>query len=79
MRIVGDDNKGNRAIMTMQYPGDAGNKATTCFLCECALALIENKDRLPQYSGFLTPTIAFGGLLFERLIAAGLQMTCETF
>jgi len=79
LRIIGEDENGNKAMMTMQYQGDAGNKATTCFLCECALGLILNQERLPAYSGFLTPTIAFGGVLFERLLAADLQMSCETF
>lgn len=77
LKIIGKDEKGNRAAMTLQYQGDAGNKATTCFLCECALALVLDKTRLPKYSGFLTPTIAFDGVLFERLLAAQLQVSCE--
>lgn len=79
LKIMGTDNQGNRAIMTMEYAGDAGNKATTCFLSEAALALILDKNRLPQYAGFLTPSIAFDGVLFERLIAAGLQISCEVY
>ena len=71
------NDKGNKAVMTMQYPGDAGNKATVCFLCESALALLLDSNRLPEYSGFLTPVIAFDGVLFERMVAAELQMTCE--
>ncbi|BDS14728.1 saccharopine dehydrogenase family protein [Aureispira anguillae] len=78
LRIIGNDNKGNRAIMTMNYQGDAGNKATTCFICECALALSLDHKQLPNYTGFLTPTIALGSILFERLIAADLQISCET-
>jgi len=78
LRIVGTDNKGNKAMMTMQYPGDAGNKATTCFLCECALALSVNAAELPQRSGFLTPSIALGNTLFERLNAAELDINCTS-
>lgn len=78
LRIVGEDNKGNRAMMTLKYNGDAGNKATVCFLCECALALSLDVERLPAYSGFLTPTIALGSVLLERLINAGLEISCET-
>jgi short subunit dehydrogenase-like uncharacterized protein len=78
LRIVGADKNGNRGMMTLQYKGDAGNKATTCFLCECALALSLDKDRLPAYSGFLTPSIALGSVLLERLIVAGLEIGCET-
>ena len=78
LRIVGEDNKGNRAMMTLKYNGDAGNKATICFLCECALGLSLDKERLPAYSGFLTPSIALGSVLLERLIVAGLEISCET-
>lgn len=77
LKIIGKDERGNRAAMTLQYQGDAGNKATTCFLCECALALVLDKNRLPHYYGFLTPTIAFDSVLFERLLAANLQVSCE--
>ncbi len=78
LRIVGEDNQGHRAMMTLKYNGDAGNKATICFLCESALALSLDIERLPNYSGFLTPTIAFDSILLERLIAAGLEISCET-
>lgn len=78
LRIIGTDAQNNRAMMTMQYAGDAGNKATICFLCESALALSINQQQLPNYSGFLTPTVALGSVLFERLVAANVQMTCET-
>jgi len=78
LRIVGEDQKGNRAMMTLKYNGDAGNKATTCFLCECALGLSLDKERLPAYSGFLTPSVALGSILLERLLVAGLEISCET-
>ena len=78
LKIVGKDHGGNKAMMSLQYPGDAGNKATVCFLCESALALAKDIERLPEHSGFLTPVIAFDGVLFERLIAAELQISCET-
>ncbi|MCH2021230.1 MAG: saccharopine dehydrogenase NADP-binding domain-containing protein [Saprospiraceae bacterium] len=78
LRIIGKDTDGNRALMTMQYPGDAGNKATVCFLCESALGLLLNHEQIPNYSGFLTPTIAFDSVLFERMIETELQINCET-
>lgn len=77
LKIIGQDAQGNRAMMTMSYQGDAGNKATTCFLCEAALALTLDSKLLPNYTGFLTPTIALGTVLFKRLAAAELEMSCQ--
>ena len=76
--MIGRDPAENKAMMTLQYPGDAGNKATVCFLCESALALACDLDKLPNYTGFLTPSLAFGSILFERLMLAGLSATCTT-
>lgn len=78
VRMIGRDPAENKAMMTLQYPGDAGNKATVCFLCESALALACDLDKLPNYTGFLTPSLAFGSILFERLMLAGLSTTCTT-
>jgi short subunit dehydrogenase-like uncharacterized protein len=78
LKMIGKDPNGNRAMMTLQYPGDAGNKATVCFLCESALALACNFDSLPNYTGFLTPSLAFGHVLLERLTKAGLKTSCST-
>ncbi len=77
LKIFGEDTKGNKAKMTMQFQGDAGNKATVMFLCESALALVENTGELPDYNGFLTPAVALGELLQKRLEKAGLAIHCE--
>jgi short subunit dehydrogenase-like uncharacterized protein len=60
--------------------GDPGNRATTVFVCEAALALAHDARRLPggaRRGGVLTPSVAFGGVLAARLRAAG--MTIEPF
>jgi short subunit dehydrogenase-like uncharacterized protein len=60
--------------------GDPGNRATTVFVCEAALALALDMKRLPggtRLGGVLTPSVAFGPVLAERLRAAG--MTLEPF
>lgn len=60
--------------------GDPGNRATTVFVCEAALALALDAKRLPggmRLGGVLTPSVAFGPVLAERLRAAG--MTLEPF
>ena len=60
--------------------GDPGNRATTIFVCESALALALDTERLPggaRRGGVLTPSVAFGDVLAARLRGAG--MTIEPF
>ena len=57
--------------------GDPGNRATTIFVCEAALALALDAPRLPggaQWGGVLTPATALGAVLAERLRAAGMTV-----
>jgi short subunit dehydrogenase-like uncharacterized protein len=57
--------------------GDPGNRATTKFLCEAALALALQRDALPggaKAGGVLTPASAFGDVLALRLAAAGMTV-----
>lgn len=52
--------------------GDPGNRATTKFVCESAVALIEQLGELPggkKAGGVLTPATAFGQVLVKRLRA----------
>ncbi len=59
-------------------PGDPGNRATTRFVCEAALALVHQLPQLPggpQWGGVLTPASAFGAVLVQRLRAAGDELT----
>jgi short subunit dehydrogenase-like uncharacterized protein len=71
---LGQDGLQARALMHDR--GDPGNRATVKFVCESALALAVDGERLPDAGGVLTPATAFGGVLSERLRAAG--MTIET-
>lgn len=56
--------------------GDPGNRATTAFVCEAALALAHEGDALPQRpgGGVLTPATAFGAVLLRRLAAVGMDI-----
>jgi short subunit dehydrogenase-like uncharacterized protein len=57
--------------------GDPGNRATTIFVCESALALAADAKRLPggaRFSGVLTPAVALGEVLAARLRAAGMTV-----
>jgi short subunit dehydrogenase-like uncharacterized protein len=57
--------------------GDPGNRATTVFVCEAALALAVDLDALPGGAGFgglLTPATALGEPYARRLAAAGITV-----
>ena len=57
--------------------GDPGNRATTRFVCEAALALAGAPDALPGGAGrggVLTPATALGTVLAARLRAAGMTV-----
>ncbi len=57
--------------------GDPGNRATTVFVCEAALALATDADALPggaAAGGVLTPATALGATLARRLAAAGMTV-----
>jgi short subunit dehydrogenase-like uncharacterized protein len=56
--------------------GDPGNRATTVFVCEAALALALQDASLPQAlpGGVLTPATALGEVLARRLAVAGMEI-----
>ncbi|HMS81149.1 MAG TPA: hypothetical protein PKC20_16785, partial [Burkholderiaceae bacterium] len=57
--------------------GDPGNRATTVFVCEAALALAGPAEALPRDAGaggVLTPATALGDVLARRLAAAGMTV-----
>ena len=60
---------GERLRCEIRAPGDPGYKATGVMLGESALCLA--LDDLPEGGGVLTPASAMGGVLADRLVAAG--------
>jgi short subunit dehydrogenase-like uncharacterized protein len=57
--------------------GDPGNRATTKFVCESALALALQANELPggeRGGGVLTPTSGLGMALVRRLLAVGITL-----
>ena len=65
---------GKHLKMVLSSPGDPGNRVTVRFLCECALALVLNREELPAAAGLLTPSTAFGEVLVRRLREAGMTL-----
>jgi short subunit dehydrogenase-like uncharacterized protein len=53
--------------------GEPGYTETSKMISECALALLVDRDKLPDARGILTPAVAFGDVLLERLRAAGIR------
>lgn len=52
--------------------GDPGYEETAKMLAESALCLAVDRARLPARAGVLTPACAFGEVLLERLLRAGI-------
>ena len=46
---------------------DPGYGSTSKMLAECAVCLAMDKKKTPEVAGFLTPSVAFGDVLLERL------------
>jgi short subunit dehydrogenase-like uncharacterized protein len=72
--LLGIADDGRRARGLIRYDGDPGNRATTVMLCESALALAIEAERLPgglARGGVLTPVTGLGDVLVERLRRAG--------
>lgn len=76
-RLVGHAADGRKALGVVSYPGDAGNRSTVLLLCESALALALDRERLPGGGGVLPPALALGPVLVERLTRAGVRLSVE--
>ncbi|WP_445168949.1 saccharopine dehydrogenase family protein [Mycolicibacterium sp. Dal123E01] len=64
---------GRRYRATIAQPADPGYSATAVLAGESALALVLDRDRLPDRHGVLTPASAMGDVLLDRLPAAGVS------
>ena len=66
--------RGARYVAAVAQHGDPGYAATAVLLGQSALALVADRDRLPQRFGVLTPAAAMGDVLLNRLAAAGVTV-----
>lgn len=60
-------------LRTQVSGGDPGYNETAKMLAESALTLAKNRDRLPPFRGIITPAMAMGEALIERLQFAGID------
>jgi short subunit dehydrogenase-like uncharacterized protein len=78
--LLGWGSQGQRVRGLIADVGDPGNRATVKFVCESALGLAVDFDRLPggaKRGGILTPATGLGDVLVERLKQAGMQIEVE--
>jgi short subunit dehydrogenase-like uncharacterized protein len=64
---------GGERVVTELSGGDPGYGETSKMLAEAALCLAH--DELPKVSGQVTPAVAMGQALIDRLVAAGIKFT----
>jgi short subunit dehydrogenase-like uncharacterized protein len=79
--LLGWGRDGSRVRGLIADVGDPGNRATVKFVCESALGLVLDVDRLPggmARGGVLTPATGLGEVLVERLRAAGMRIEVES-
>lgn len=75
--LVGKTASGKQVRGRIAGQGDPGNRATTKFVCEAALALAMQQASLPggaHGGGVLTPASALGRVLAQRLVAQGITV-----
>ena len=75
--LIGFAGDGRTLRGLIAYQGDPGNRATVRFICEAALALVLDEEKLPGGSrrgGVLTPATGLGHVLAQRLRDSGVQI-----
>ncbi|HEX6017729.1 MAG TPA: hypothetical protein VFZ28_06495, partial [Burkholderiaceae bacterium] len=75
--LVGKTASGKLVRGRIAGQGDPGNRATTKFVCESALALALQQPALPggaHGGGVLTPASGLGKVLAQRLVAQGITL-----
>ena len=77
VRIFGESESGARKVVTIEGHGDPGYQLTALMLGQSALCLALDEDKLPNASGVLTPAVAMGKVLRDRLVAAGMTFAVD--
>ena len=69
--VVAEAEDGERRIFSMYAKGDPGYRLTSKFICESAILLAGDIEKLPggkAYGGVLTPATALGQSMIDRLL-----------
>lgn len=75
-RLLCYDHKVCKLVVSMERAGDPGNEITVALACESAMLAIENAF-VTERKGFLTPSIAFGEALIQRLEKTSFRLKTE--
>lgn len=77
VQLVGRSEGHDKLKISMQRQGDPGNEITSALAIECTRLMVANEFATEE-KGFLTPSVAFGGVsLFEHLKIAGFHFKTE--
>jgi short subunit dehydrogenase-like uncharacterized protein len=74
IELIGESAQGKKLRAMIGDSLDAGNGATVKMMCESALALAEDESRLPNVAGVITPSVALGDVLEQRVADAGMRV-----
>jgi len=77
LAVAEDGEKTAAAYVRSGTAGDPGYKATALMSVESALCLALERGRCAPAGGVLTPAVALGDVLVERLTAAGMEVGVE--
>jgi short subunit dehydrogenase-like uncharacterized protein len=66
---------GRTARATVSGQGDPANRVTVMCVCEAALTLACDAERIPSRAGILTPSAGLGRPLWDRLSARGIAFS----
>ncbi|MFQ6678029.1 MAG: saccharopine dehydrogenase family protein [Fidelibacterota bacterium] len=79
MKLISEDEEKNRRIaVTISDSNDPGYGSTAKMLAESALCLALDKKVLPPHFGVITPAVAFGKEIIDRLKNAGMNISVNT-
>ncbi len=74
IELIGQSATGHKLRAVIGDCLDAGNGATVKMMCESALAIAEDEIQLPSSFGVITPSVAMGDVLEQRLKVAGMRV-----
>ncbi len=74
IELVGTSSSGKKLRGLISDQLDAGNRATVKMMCESALCIALDEKKLPAAAGVITPSVALGDVLEQRLLAAGMRV-----
>ena len=76
MLFTAELDNGDKKLFRVHGKGDPGYRVTSKFVCESALTLVKENEKLPggkEYGGVLTPASGLGQPLIDRLSLSGVN------